>query len=136
MQFPQIDSLKSFDLVGIEGRDLGGAVIDFWDIFDFEIGDVFVHKHGYGSNKQWYTDVEKRKILSKTISNDSILYEVEVYSFFVFHDNPWGGNDTSRAGSIYTDWIFKNTNPIPNRYPNELIFLEDPLFGASKLVRL
>lgn len=68
-----------YELKGIEGRDIGEIIPDFWDFYNFDIGDVFQYEHTDVTNQgtfwQWNT-VQKYEILAKQIETTKITYEV------------------------------------------------------------
>lgn len=69
----------NYELKGIEGRDIGELVPNFWDFYNFEIGDVFQYEHKDitydGSLFQWNVTT-KYEILSKKIDSTKYVYEV------------------------------------------------------------
>ena len=40
IKFPDFENGGYFELVGIQNTEFGESVPDFWDIFDFEVGDI------------------------------------------------------------------------------------------------
>ena len=76
LKFPDFEYGGYFELIGIQDTDYGEQVIDFWDIFDFEVGDV-QQRYSYFSNPP-NTKVRNTKILfnSKEVFNDHITYDV------------------------------------------------------------
>lgn len=122
VEFPQLDSLKSFSLEGIEGRDLGEIVPDFWDLFDFEVGDIFQHKYSEAWSAFHKAEIfTKREILGKTVSGDTITYEVKAHRVYGTYDDNNGTWLYSQQGSNIEPWIFINDHAMYNGFNNEAI---------------
>ncbi len=67
----------AYELKGIEGRNIGEIIPDFWDFYNFDIGDVFQYEHsGNVLFTQWET-IDKYEILSKEINSTGFIYEVD-----------------------------------------------------------
>ena len=132
IEFPQLDSLKNFELVGIEGRDLGELVPDFWDIFDFESGDVFQHLIWESfSNESNRKSFIKREILGKSIINDSVIYEVNTHRMGLhFNFNWWIWDTVFQTEPNNELWIFTDDNPIHSGYNNQKVFLYEKCFNS------
>jgi len=85
----------TYELKGIEERGIGEHVPNFWDIYNFDVGDVFQYKHtegGFDGVDFWeYTTLEKYTILSKTVEADKYIYE----TFRVYTGSNNGTSDHS-----------------------------------------
>lgn len=79
LSFPDFGNDAEYNLVGIEGRNLGELVPDMFDFYDFEVGDVFQYRtHSVNCFPCYYYDaLWKETILSKFIYPDSIVYDIE-----------------------------------------------------------
>jgi len=71
-----------YTTVGIDNLDLGETVPDFFDIYDFEVGDVFYYRENdsasQGNGDQGNETLSKREILSKTVLPERLEYEVHI----------------------------------------------------------
>ncbi|MCF8228367.1 MAG: hypothetical protein K9G58_03190 [Bacteroidales bacterium] len=85
IQFPVMDGYyPPISLVGIktDTAEYGEKVPDFWDVFDYNVGDVFQYTWNTGNGgyppPNWEVTTIKRRILSKEIDADTLQYEVHV----------------------------------------------------------
>lgn len=121
LSFP--DSLShgnQIHLAGILNRELGEEVLDFWDIYDFQVGDVLFYEYGYGQvGINWKTN-SKVTILNKEISQDTIRFNVLIKARL--ESTSWGGGGNVYGyDSLPDTWTFINThNRIVNALPNAL----------------
>jgi len=118
IKFPDFENGGYYELVGIQNTEYGESVPDFWDIFDFEIGDVQQRYYldsypGYGN-----TFVVKIKINSKEIFDDHITYNVILLTRFL-NNNNYIDVYTTDLNFYFEDHLFTN------KFNNELILLED-----------
>ena len=85
VRFPTNDSAIHFILTGIDMGpvDWGETVIDFWDIFGFEVGDVLQYtQRDAGAQPAWVTiETHKYLIQSAQVFHDSIQYQVVDYYY-------------------------------------------------------
>lgn len=75
----------NYTTVGVDDLDLGETVPDFFDIYDFEVGDIFYYRSNSSSSQQGSGQGgsetrSKREILSKTVFPDRIEYEARILS--------------------------------------------------------
>lgn len=105
--FTDFENEVTYDLVGIEGRDIGTVVPDIFDFYNFEVGDVFQYRYDYANcvpcfyiNRLW-----KETIISKEVYPDSIVYEREVI------ENGW-------SSSITEEFIIYFDTTHPTNYYN------------------
>lgn len=80
-QFPVMDGYyPPISLVGIktDTTEYGDKVPDFWDVFDFNVGDVFQYHRDVVFAPDWGWQTIKKTILSKMISGDTIEYYSDV----------------------------------------------------------
>jgi len=107
----------SFYLQGIETRNVGASAINFSDIYNFNVGDVFVYTATfYGGPPIFYKD--KYTILSKNSNADSISYMARDVSWsqtMPASGPPLVGADTVRL-------TFKDSaTHLANAYPSQLL---------------
>ncbi len=127
LKFPLFDTLNQHViLAGIEGRNLGIQVPEFSDFFDFDPSDVFYYSYqsSMGNNGHFLTSVkEKVTVLSKTISNNSIIYHCSynaVGSRYDYLSIP--PNRTFYYSQPDTSFVYVNSeNNFLNKYPNEIL---------------
>ncbi|MBW8050863.1 MAG: T9SS type A sorting domain-containing protein [Cytophagales bacterium] len=131
--FPHKYGMNSkYFLTGIEGRNLGEKLPDFWDIFNFSIGDVFQYNgdYGYAGDQNIYT--KKYTIASKQVSGDTLFYEIQgIINGTWWAWNPWPPlsfpyNYTYTDTLIYID----SANHTTNKYNYEKVEMCNQLTGA------
>lgn len=85
-----------YQLVGIQGEDLGIRIPQYRDLIDFEIGDQF----RYNQHRSWpgYQDTEasQYKIMEKTVIGDTFRYRVEGNSRTDFLNSSSAGGGLER----------------------------------------
>jgi len=89
----------SYDLMGVQNLGVGDLIPMYEDIFDFYVGDVFVRLYSNYDHEGTYKSVSKHEIISKTIINDTLMY------------------NTNSAGVLK---YWKGMNPILDAYPNTI----------------
>jgi hypothetical protein len=121
LKFPDFENDGYYELVGIQNTEYGESVPDFWDIFDFDIGDVFQYG-GFGSNID-FTIYWTRKItiISKEINYNNLTYNFEgIYHAFgydnIFPPDPFEVGYPISGSQAYTDSL----NHLANKYQNQL----------------
>ncbi|MCD4696168.1 MAG: hypothetical protein K8S16_07985, partial [Bacteroidales bacterium] len=134
LKYPDFENGGYYELVGIQDTEYGESVPGFWEMFDFEVGDVFQYYYEAGGSGTGMMDLYTNKliILSKTIDPDQIIYETEGirsgYAYNVY--NP--GEYYYYSYLIEDDLLFTyNPEDIPNKYNNELITLEEFYCGLN-----
>jgi len=126
--------LKGYLLEGIDHK-YGASVPNFFDIYNFSVGDIFEYHgtslsniDGPAISNTCYD--EKDKILTKKILNDSIVYDISVISLYSQFCCPVELKCSS-SRAFKAKWIFINkTNCIENLFNNELISLDK--YGLDK----
>jgi len=80
IQYPNLYGVGNYCITGIENRNLGEHVPDFWDIFDFNVGDVFQYVGRINDDGNWriFEYVKKYYILSKINATNKITYDVQL----------------------------------------------------------
>lgn len=123
LSFP--DSISRGDqiqLAGILNRELGEEILDFWDIYDFQVGDVLYYSYGGGS--AWGgsgSHQTKATILSRNTIADTIWFTVLMKGKSEY--SSVNGDLYSEVGfdSLIQTWTFTNDpDHIINSLPNQL----------------
>ena len=120
LQFPDFENSGSFELVGIQDTEYGESVPGFWEMYDFEVGDVFQF-----SNYAYYiwgdgTTLLKYTIDSKTVSNNQISYTYHGIEHVTYFEPGGGGGTSSEFVDGELTFIDSTGHPA-NFYPNQLI---------------
>lgn len=81
IEFPDLGGDGIYVLEGIQNTSLGRQVPGFWEVFDFENGDVFQYNYFEGGPgpESWEYRTTKFTINSKTVTNDGFSYVVSGY---------------------------------------------------------
>jgi hypothetical protein len=104
-----------YTLAGIETRGIGDSVINFWSIYNFNVGDVFMYREDDEGAGESFIDT-KYTILSKQVYLDSIKYiESVAYHQYGAGISPQSGFDTSTLTFI------DSTNHFANTFPGQLV---------------
>jgi len=110
---------KSYELVGIERPNdtIGIHFPNFWDFYNFDIGDVFQYTYDYGDPAGGFSELYKITILNKHISNDSLFYLVHK----VGHKEVYNPEFHYYTYSIDTTLVFINyADSFPNLYNGQI----------------
>lgn len=67
-----------FKSVGVQNLNMGRIIPMVSDIYDFKVGDVYYRRSGGGDSHIYYGKLSRVRILSKSISGDSIKYTVDL----------------------------------------------------------
>lgn len=132
VQFPYFDGSGNYELVGIQDTEFGESVPDFWDIFDFEVGDVFQRVYTYDYYSLHSTTKMKFMINSKEINIDNVNYNV---STIISYYNAYGDHYTDSYLDTLNYYLadFSKTN----KFQHELILLENypcgPIYSYPNL---
>ena len=131
-----LDSTKH-QLAGIEGLGVGIQIPDFYDFYNFNVGDIFEYKttrghQGTSTVSSYYSYFEyKFKILSKSLSTDTFFYNIAVLekaSEYNGYENPYiitFYSDTSTLNFTNEQYDFLNY------YNNELAKTSVGYFGNN-----
>ena len=87
LQFPDFVHGGYYRLSGIDNEDIGETVPGFYEIFDFEVGDVFQTKQHYGGQGYYHTLFIKYTILAKNVCSDTISYTVKRTGYDIAHQD-------------------------------------------------
>jgi hypothetical protein len=124
LKFPDFENGGNYLLVGIQNTAYGESVPDFWDIFDFEVGDVFQYKyHDLYAGSGYVNDFTiKYTISTKTISGNTIEYETEGIEAgnFQYLYPPWDGYSYAYFVTYELEY-FDSSNYSVNKFNDELI---------------
>ncbi len=120
--FPAFDSIsQTFELVGIEERNLGIEIPRFRDVFNFDIGDVFYYKDKTSNNSYGNITTTKKVIItSKQLLGNNYQYHAEVFTKTV---GGWNGDKYE----YYPDQIinYDSTDfPLLNRFHGQKLGAE------------
>ncbi len=95
LSFPVFDSINQYiTLAGIEGRDSGVVIPDFYDIFSVDTGVVLYYRNYYSSHSVSENEYQKVKINYCIVSPDSVQWNVDYWSAKFIHGNYGAGDDT------------------------------------------
>ncbi|MDP5172293.1 MAG: T9SS type A sorting domain-containing protein [Bacteroidia bacterium] len=107
ISFP--DSLthgETMSLIGIENRGLGKHVLDFWEIYDFQVGDVLFYDYGHGSEIGFFSNLAKVTVLGRQRVKDTIRFEVDMEGI-AGYSNSWYNVPYRESGfSLLDTWTF------------------------------
>ncbi len=147
LSFPNRGSVGKYVLDGLEGTNSAGTQVpSFWEIYDFEVGDVFQHwSHKHAGLFVDELVFEKTEILAKRRHGDTLEYDC--YRFRREESHGSGSPPVLLSfdqGAITWRFIFDDGLP-ENSYPGELIMRnqhhivihvlrleEDSLWGIGK----
>ena len=133
LKFPHLYFLNSyFNLVGIEGLNVGEKVPGFWEIFDFNVGDVFHYVGGYfdastlPSGDFFHRD-RQYTITSKMVYSDSIVYNYSgiEWGYFNFFQFNWPYNGTMKFIDSVGHFANFYSHQFLNTYFRQLILSPD-----------
>jgi ligand-binding sensor domain-containing protein len=129
ISFPDFESGGYYELVGLQDS-LGESLPDFWDIYDFEVGDVFqyadylVDPYGYGYITRKIT------ITSKQINTNGYSYDYDgIYHIVYFEAGGGGGTDFYTYSDTFT--FTDSLNHPANLYPGQLMLLPNSSSGIG-----
>ncbi len=129
IQFPDFVSGGYYELVGLQDT-LGESVPDFWDIYNFEVGDVFEY-HDYSMDPfGWGYIKRKITITSKQINANGYSYDYSgIYYINYFENGGGGGTDSYTYNDSFT---FTNSLGHPaNLFPLQPLLLENSNSGIG-----
>lgn len=132
IRFPFLNNSSGvYSLAGIEGRNVGSIVPGFWEIFNFDPGDMFEYRTylGDGSGYLSYDIKTKYEVTSKLVFADSVKYAITGKSYtHAFCLNPFVCQPVSDHYylTVFNDTLtFQDSlTHITNRYNNELVRLD------------
>jgi hypothetical protein len=123
LKFPDFENGGNFELAGLQDTEFGEQVIDFWDIFDFEVGDVFQRLY-YESFPEFYDHhITKYQINSKETFVDHITYTAISITTGYYS---WYGSEPTYYSNTNSDEVTYSVsdNEITNSFQNELVQLD------------
>jgi hypothetical protein len=117
LQIPNLKKNISYHQIGIENT-YGAQNLTFWEVYDFNIGDVFQYLNGYGDaniNPYGVNTYSKIKVLNKEIKAWGYEYYCEIKNKRSYHTNTMGGyQQVSDFYQYYDTLIFENNDSIFN----------------------
>jgi len=150
LQFP-FNTDSSYNLVGIEGgREFGEKVPNFWDFFDYDVGDIIQRGYNYGTSMgEWYESwiIKKYHIIDKQIAEDTIIYQIHGWKLNINYSSyPYPGQIDTTAYRLNGNLIFIDSmNHFTNKYNHEIIQLNylkpilyeiyEPIFGQISICK-
>lgn len=150
LRFPNTDGMGEHLLEGLEGTNsVGTQVPSFWEIYDFEVGDVFQHwrkRHREGE-PAYDVYIEKKEILAKRRLGDTLEYDYHMLQLVEYHHSSFPPQILSSSQKSDTwQFIFTDTAH-DNAYPGQRVLIkkfpdhdvihqvrmeEDSLWGIGK----
>ncbi len=135
--FPDFENEGYYELVGIQITEYGESVPDFWDIFDFEVGDVFQYSEDSGNPEGSGFITRKLTITSKQINSNSYQYSFDgIYKCVYFEVGGGGGV----VAYTYTDDItyIDSLNHPANKFPLQIceVIQSASGFGTYRVLTL
>ena len=141
LEFFNWETDAKYNLVGIEGtQEFGEQVPDFWDFYNFQVGDTIERSEYEYSYTISYESLssrdEKYAINSVEITPDEVICEISgmYYSYFWDYYN----GSSSHAGyfsrtDTYTENNTYTTTIITNSYNHELIQLNEYFYMEDEI---
>ncbi|MCD4663878.1 MAG: T9SS type A sorting domain-containing protein [Bacteroidales bacterium] len=139
LKFPDFENGGYFELVGIQNTAYGESFPDFWDIYNFEVGDVFQYYIEQASTDPNIEDhiTSKITINVKEINNNSYFYS---YNEIYYRISYYTGGPLDTSIYIFSDTIiFIDSLDHPaNISPNQIYFLHDSYsgYGTGRVLTL
>ncbi|RLD57025.1 MAG: hypothetical protein DRJ05_10365 [Bacteroidetes bacterium] len=135
IKFPDFENGGYFELVGVQDTEYGEQVIDFWDIFDFEVGDVFQQNQTAGYMADWWDITRKTTITSKVVTDSSYIYTVNgiYYAFTLGPPESY----TYTENLLFIDTVGHPANKFPGQiyqFPYSTGFSSDTVFSVAKVI--
>ncbi|MEZ5195310.1 MAG: hypothetical protein R2764_02570 [Bacteroidales bacterium] len=115
--------------MGIQNTEFGESVPDFWDIFDFEVGDVFQKYYYYCPFWMTCKQSIKTEVLSKEVFSDHYSYEMKILCRIIEEFS--GGNTITTYSSNITNQTFYKQD-----YPDVINFQMTVYFYHGIIVKL
>jgi hypothetical protein len=99
-KFPDFEINGYYELVGIQNTDYGESVPDFWDIFNFDVGDVFQYFEDAGDPYGSGYITRKITITTKELNSNSYSYGYDGIYYCVYW---WAGGGGGTDSYTYSD---------------------------------
>lgn len=126
--FPDFANNGFYELVGIQDSEYGLSVPVFWDIYNFEVGDIFQYNTSILNPGGSGSTTRKITITSKVATDSSLNYTLDG----IYYAYPGvGGGSTYTASPIYT---YSSNHPT-NLFPGEIYLLpnSETIHGTGKV---
>ncbi len=119
LKFADFENGGNYQLMGIQDTDYGESVPDFWDIFNFEVGDIFQRYTLEEWSYYYHWRINKLQIVSKEINTNGVTYIADGIEM--------GDENAAHYAFLYTGELIYNFTdyPLANAFNNELIDLSD-----------
>ncbi|MBI9035742.1 MAG: T9SS type A sorting domain-containing protein [Bacteroidales bacterium] len=121
--FPDLYADGAYDLIGMETSQQGYIVPDFWDFYDFQIGDVFQYTGSYSYPYEFGYADWKKTILDKQVQDNQITYlirevgyETGEEPYIEEYEQTFVNHDSSLVNSYNSDLWLSNETSV-NEYP-------------------
>ncbi len=125
IKFPDFENGGYYELVGIQDTELGESVPGFWEIYDFEVGDVFQLNRQESSGMGSYNFTEKIRIDSKEVLSTGFDYYTYIIRSGEYYD-PVSNEYYQLIYDYYSDFYFLDSTSIAeDSFNNELVKLAD-----------
>ena len=142
IQYPNLYGVGNYCIAGIENRNLGEHVPDFWNIFNFNVGDVFQYNgHTTSVSPAEINEyILKYYILSKTFSTNKMTYNVHIIQKGVRYwiaPPPYGYwtpyviNSNENIEFNIPQNSYYNADIITNKYNNEMFKTSNCVVGYA-----
>ena len=126
LNFPTAEG--NYDLLGIEGRDLGEVLPGTREFYDFQVGDVFQYRKESWAFSTTTEVIKKITILGKEEQDSSIVYSInEIRSFVSYSFTAPPFYSYSNADRDWTIDLTYNSplNFLNETYPKQLFNLDE-----------
>lgn len=129
IKFPDFENGVTYELVGIQGTDYGESVPGFWEIFDFEVGDVFQFHYTSQEVADVWNETQKYRVDSKVVIPDNVEYQF--YKIVNGYYIGWmgGGYDEYAYSEIVNITYYDSVNHPCNNFNNELVRMWEDDWG-------
>ena len=130
LKFPDFENGGYFELVGIQGTAYGESVPGFWEIFDFEVGDVFQFNFVQGETTEYWHETQKFLVQDKVVSSNNIEYQFKKIIDGLYIDY-FGGSYFYSYSTEVSNSYYDSLNHPCNNYNNELVVMWEDYSGTS-----
>lgn len=130
IKFPDFENGGYFELVGIQDTDYGESVPGFWEIFDFEVGDVFQYSEYLCNFEGSGYITRKLTITSKQIDSSSFSYLFDGIYYCLYFEIGGGGGISSYTYSGNLNYPYSLNHPA-NYAPGQIYVLPDSWSGQG-----
>lgn len=125
--------LNNFDLVGVSKFELGKTIVNYTDIYNFDIGNEFHYTYFHHTYSNCYSNKQTIKtVISKEIQEplNNIKYGFMVKERSVYTDNSNPSNNSETISTYTTSLIVNQSNPVVY-FPEEAVPNFDEAYGKD-----